>query len=273
MRVLLTGATGFVGQHIHAQLMKNTRWNITRTNYDLRGGVVASHQFDYIIHLASKSSVEESIKKPEQFIRNNISSMIKVLEFARKNPPKVFLHFSTVEVYNVTNPYAASKAAQEELANAYWKTYGVPVVIARSSNIIGAGQGHDKFVPKIIDSIKNGKKLDIYTSGGRVGSRVYNPIENITSAVLFLLKLYPTLQNFDPDFPVHFDIGGGQKMTNLQMATKIAELLDRPLNYTLVEPQQARPTYPRTLVASGAKLEEYGWTPPVTLEEGMAWIK
>lgn len=273
MNVLLTGSTGFLGQHVKDYLSSNPTWKIACPMADLTRTLSIMGPFDYIINLASKSSVEESVKQPVEFIRDNVAITTNLLEYARKYKPKVFLQMSTVEVYNVTNPYAASKAAQEEIANAYWKTYDIPVMIARSSNIVGEGQSEDKFVPKIIKQIKAGETVKIYTSNGKQGSRIYNPVLNVASAIRFMLELYPELQNYDDDFPVHFDIGGGQKMTNLAMAKLIADKLGKPLKYELYEPKVQRPTYAKTLTVTGSKLEDYGWRPPQTLERGLAWIQ
>jgi dTDP-glucose 4,6-dehydratase len=275
-KVLLTGSSGFLGKHLYKYLKQNTDWEIDTpiinlvnpyTVYPLGGN------YDYMINLASMSSVEASTKDPVGFIQTNTSIMLNVLEYARKYPPKVFLQMSTVEVYNVTNPYAASKAAQEEICNAYWKTYDIPIVIARSSNIIGEGQSPEKFVPKIIHQIKNGETVKLYTSDGKLGSRKYNPVNNVTDALLFLLKNYPYKQPLHKDFPVHFDITGGETLNNLTMAKKIAGILGRPLKYELIEPHQVRPTYAKSLVTHGTKLNKLGWRATQSLEDGLSFIE
>lgn len=273
MRVLITGSTGFVGSYVKNYLASLTRWEIVASDTDLTEQLPEMGTFDYIINLASRSSVEESVNKPADFIDTNVKIAINVLEYARTHTPKVFLQFSTVEVYNVTNPYAASKIAQEEIANAYWKTYNLPILIARSSNIIGPGQSPDKFIPKAIKTISHDEILKIYSSDGIIGSRVYNPIMNIADAIHFMLKIYSSLKNYDKNFPVHFDIGGGQKLTNLEMAQKIASRLHKELRFEIVEPKVERPTYASTLHTIGQKLEEYGWKPMMSLEEGLQWIR
>ena len=254
-RCLITGSTGFVGQHLVKYLRQNTDWQINP---------IAKH-YDYIINLASGSSVEKSIADPVVFIEDNINCMLDILERARMYPPKVFLHMSTVEVYNSSNPYAASKAAQEVIANAYQNTYGLPVVIVTSHNIIGAGQKSDKFVPKIIQQIKKGEELSIYVQNGTMGYRIYNPVENVCNAILYLLKAGITSGKYN--------ISGGAELTNLEMAKKIAKLLGKPLKYKTVEAQSIRPGYTRHLVSDGIALETLGWKPPKTLDEGLAWVK
>lgn len=279
MRALLTGATGFVGANVLDYLRHKTDIDFSLTETaDLLIGIPELGDFDYIINLGSASSVEKSVRMPRSFIRNNIKTMLNVLDYARQHPPKLFLHLSTVEVYNVTNPYAASKACQEAIADAYWRTYDVPVVIVRSSNIVGPGQSTEKFVPKLIDKIRRGEEIDIYTTDGKIGKRVYNTVTNIADAILYLLNNYPTylevanrLKTERP--PAHFDIGGGEEFDNLQMAEHIAMLLDKPLKYKLVEPAEKRPTYAKSLVTSGVLLDRFGWTPPENIDRGLRWIR
>ncbi len=277
MRVLLTGGSGFVGKHVSKYLKEKTDWEIVEPEVAELHVMPNMGKFDYIIHLASASSVEKSIRKPAEFIENNIITTLQVLEYARKRPPEVFLQMSTVEVYNITNPYAASKAAQEDAVTAYWKTYGLPVLILRSSNIIGEGQKNDKFVPKIIEKIKADEVVKIYTADGQIGSRKYVPVLNIADAILFLLDKYSTrdevLYDGATDFPVHWDIEGDEAMDNLAMAATIARLLHKPLHYEYFEPEKLRPAYPVSLKAKGAHLQDFGWQPPQTLEEGLSWIK
>ena len=99
---------------------------------------------DYIINMASESHVDRSITDPVDFCENNIKLALTMLEYAREAKPKIFIQISTDEVYGAalngmnhkewstilpSNPYSASKAAQEALAISYWRTYGVPIVI------------------------------------------------------------------------------------------------------------------------------------------------
>lgn len=257
--VFVTGASGFVGKHVVAYLRAHTDWRVVTS-------AIPDYGCDYIINLASGSSVEKSIKEPVDFIKNNITCMLDILEYARNYPPKIFLHMSTVEVHSLNNPYAASKAAQEAVASAYHNTYGVPVIMATSHNIVGEGQSPDKFVPKITQLIKDGEPVNIYVQNSVVGKRVYNSVLNVASALLFMLKL--------PFSPLaHYDIGGGEELNNLEMAILIASILNKPLDYKTIEAESIRPGYTSQLVTTGIKLEPLGWKPPRTLEEGLAWIK
>lgn len=241
MKVLITGSKGFVGTHL-CRVLDELGWQQTA-------------QADVIINLASNSSVEESIKHPRAMIMNNISCLLATLELARKNPPKAFIHISTVEAVRPTNPYAASKAAQEDICIAYRDTFNLPIVIVRSHNIVGEGQKPEKFVPKLVEKIKAGETIDIYGKG----SRVYVPVETVVSALIYIAE-HITQGTYL--------IGGGERLTNLAMAKKIAGILGIKGKYHMVE---GRPGYARALRGEGKPIP--GWKPPITLEEGLKWIR
>lgn len=232
--VFITGASGFVGRHLEKADVPD--------------------YLNVIFNLASISSVEESILYPKFVFKNNIDCMLQALEEARQTD-KTLVHLSTVEASRPSNPYAASKAAQEALALAYHNTYGVKVVIARSHNIIGEGQSEEKFIPKLVRQIKAGETVDIYDSG----SRVYNPIGNVISALEWLALIGKPGKIYL--------IRGGKAVTNLQMAEKVAKLLGKPLQYRVVK---GRAGYKPTIRGEGEKIPN--WKPPQTLEEGLAWI-
>jgi dTDP-glucose 4,6-dehydratase len=303
-RVLLTGADGFIGSGVLKYFMKHTDWQfvcicswrhfgkpsnikpdkrVEVITHDLRGPIPDLGGFDYIINLASESHVDRSIADPVNFIENNVSSTLQMLEYARNNKPKVFIQFSTDEVYGVTehgewdillpsNPYAASKAAQEMIAIAYWRTYGVPVVITNSNNIVGPNQHPEKFVPKIIQLVNSDQEVTIHTANGNPGRRHYNPVENVADALLFILNREPVAfpESTRPD---RFNLPGGEELDNLQMAQLIADLLGKELKYSLIDAETIRPGYDTFYSRTEGRLTELGWRPPLTLTEGLRWIK
>jgi dTDP-glucose 4,6-dehydratase len=295
-RVLITGASGFIGSNVLNYLLEKTDWtfvclcswrhrgnplNVPRVKrvevitHDLRGPIPELGHFDYILNLASESHVDRSITHPVTFVENNIRLMLSVLEYARDHQPNVFLQFSTDEVFGTpddgppgifapSNPYAASKAAQEMLAMAWHATYDVPILITNSNNVIGPNQDSEKFVPKIVDLISRGELVDIHTFGGHLGRRFYNPVNNVADAILFVLNGF---YGYD-----RVSIPGGVEMNNLEVATLIAKILGRDLDYELVEVSDIRPGYDTAYQEADNLLFDLGWTPPETLEEGLQWI-
>lgn len=307
----MTGASGFVGSSVLQYLLEHTDWEftciaswrhkgsplritpnprVTIVTHDLTGHMPAVGSFDYIINAASESSVDRSISDPVSVIENNVSSTLQVLEYARRVPPRVFIQFSTDEVFGTTshaeedvllpsNPYAASKACQEMIAIAYWRTYGVPVVITNSNNIVGTGQDAEKFVPKLIEWIRNDDEVIIHTQNGRPGTRFYNPVGNVAAALLFILGRRPRRYLADvssemrANQPDRYILPGGKKLNNLEIARLVAGLLGKELKYKTVDVDSIRPGYDEFYTDTSGRLLELGFIPPVTLEEGLEWVK
>lgn len=304
MKVLITGASGFVGSNVLQYLLNNTDWEFVAlcsfrhmgnplniplssrvkvVTCDLAAFIPDVGKFDYILHLASESHVDRSIEKPIPFVENNVSSTLLVLEYAVFNLNKDgrFILFSTDEVYGArkhedwdvllpTNPYAASKAAQEAIAIAYFNTYKVPVIITNSNNIVGKNQHPEKFVPKLVDLISAGDQVQLHASKGKYGARYYNPVQNVASALKFILGL-----PYKPDGvkPPRYSIPGGEKKNNLELARMVAKLLGEQLYYKTVDVHSLRPTYDAFYAEGEDKLRKLGWKPPYSLEEGLRWIQ
>lgn len=302
-RVLITGADGFIGSNVLQYLLNNTDWeftcicsfrhmgsplNIPLSNRvkiitaDLRGVVPEIGDFDYILHLASESHVDRSQADPVNFVENNISITLQILEYARKHPPERFILFSTDEVYGArehddwdilltTSPYSASKGSQELITMSYFNSYGVPAIITNCNNVIGPNQHPEKFVPKLVKLIKAGKMVDLHIHKGKYGRRIYNPVENVGSALKFILS-----QPYKPhgQFPPRYSILGGEELDNLQIAELVAEILGKELKYRDIEATTVRPGYDKFYSQSNEeKLFDLGWRPPRTLKEGLQWIK
>lgn len=242
---------------------------------------------DYIWNLAAESHVDRSISDPRPFIENNVQLAITMLELARVVKPEVFIQISTDEVYGPapadinfkewspivpSNPYSASKAAQEAIAISYWRTYNVPLVITNTMNLIGERQDIEKFVPMCIAKINAGKTVTIHGREGHIGSRFYLHARNHADALLFLTNRdnRPTL--FERDMhekPDRFNVRGEREVSNLEMAQMIADILGKELHYELVDHHASRPGHDPRYALDDTKLRRLGWTPPVSLQESL----
>lgn len=334
MRILLTGAGGFVGSHVLRHLLQNTDWEIvcpvsfrhkglpTRiqlsaqatdplTAYEYRNRVqvvmcelsapidpftaARFGDIDVIMNVASESHVDRSIDVPSQFFRNNTDLMLNLLDYAREAKPQLFLQMSTDEVYGPapagyahkewdtllpSNPYSASKAAQEAACVAYWRTYGVPVVITNTMNIIGEMQDSEKFVPKVMRHVAAGTPMPIHVSPtGEPGSRFYLHARNLADAWLFLTEMYVPRHfsaiNRVPHFadghdrPDRWHIVGEKEIDNITMAYMVANLMERELFVEPVNFHQSRPGHDLRYALDGTKLAEAGWTPPLSLDDSL----
>lgn len=244
---------------------------------------------DCVINMASESHVDRSIIDPKPFVRNNVMLTVNMLELARTLQPDVFVQISTDEVYGPmindmpypegsrhlpSNPYSASKAAQEMIAIAYWRTYGVPLIITNTMNNIGEMQDVEKFVPLLIKKMHAGEEISIHGSEADMGSRFYLHARNHADALLFILnnvtpRLYDGELPSDPldEGPDRFHIVGDTRVGNLEMAEKVAHLIKEPLHYKF--DSSVRPGHDLHYGLDGSKLNDLGWKPPLSFEESL----
>ena len=236
---------------------------------------------DHIINVASESHVDRSITDPVPFVMNNVALVLNMLEFAREVSPKTFLQISTDEVYGPapdgvnhkewatilpSNPYSASKAAQEAICISYWRTYGVPVIITNTMNLFGEMQDTEKYTAQLIRRISSGDVVSVHGKPGAVGSRYYLHARNQANALLYILEnVQPEMyvDQGDIDRPSRFNIVGDVEMDNLELAEKVAELMEKPLKYEFVDHHSTRPGHDRRYALDGTKLkQQFGWKAP-----------
>ena len=298
-KVLVTGGAGFIGAAVANHLTKQGYQvtvldaltyaaDISRLKptihdiivHDITAPIPDIGQFDYILHLAAETHVDNSITDPLRFVKTNVLGTANMLEFARKQTDLVmFLYFSTDEVfgpapgktlykewdrYNSGNPYSATKAGGEELVLAYGNTYRLPVVITHTMNVFGPTQHEEKFIPSTIYKILKGETVIIHSNAGRTraGSRFYIHANNVARAVEFVMDK-GKLQD-------KYNIVGEREVDNLTLAQMIAELLNKPLYHRMVDFHSSRPGHDLRYGLDGAKLAELGWRPKDSFERGLA---
>lgn len=204
MRVLLTGAAGFVGSHIADKLIESGAEVVALDSLTYAGRLnnlehlrhkgiqFVYHDFryplstatlksfgdvEYVIHNGAETHVSRSFVNPCLFVESNVIGTLNILEAARHLKPKKFIYVSTDEVYgpstkpfletnvlNPTNPYAATKAGAEYLAYSYYRCFGVPAVITRTMNMFGERQHPEKFVPLVIKKVLNNERIKIHAA-------------------------------------------------------------------------------------------------------------
>jgi dTDP-glucose 4,6-dehydratase len=241
---------------------------------------------DYVFNIASESHVDRSIFEPGPFIINNVSLICNMLDWAKEVGVKKFIHVSTDEVYGPaaaghdhkewedlylpSNPYSASKAAQESIAFSYWRTYGMPIAITNTMNIIGEMQDPEKFVPMVIKKVLAGEEVTIHGStDGQIGSRFYLHARNQSDALLHISSMdFKTYG--ESSLPLKYHVVGEKEVSNLEMAELIAEMLGKKLNYKVVDFHSARPGHDLRYGLDGTKLANTGWKHPISLEESLS---
>ncbi len=239
---------------------------------------------DYIISMASDSHVDRSITDPAPFIMNNVALVVNMLELARKIQPEVFLHVSTDEVYGPapagyahkewdtilpSNPYSGSKAAQEAACISYWRTFGVPVIITNTMNIIGERQDPEKFVPKIMYCLEKNVPMTIHGTPENIGSRFYLHARNQADALVFILKNLSAVSYPNSDRPDKYHIVGEREVNNLEMAQMVAEFWGKELKFEFEDFHTTRPGHDLRYALDGTKLAEAGWKAPMPLEKSL----
>jgi dTDP-glucose 4,6-dehydratase len=235
---------------------------------------------DYIIHMGAETHVDNSIANPIPFVMSNVVGTMNILEFARKCPNlKRIIYFSTDEVfgssdkrmfpdgfsewdrYNSSNPYSASKASGEELSLAWCNTYKLPLSVIHCMNSFGERQHVEKFIPRVIKTILNNGKVSIHTSNGVPGSRNWIHARNVAAATLFIMK--------NGAIGDKYNIAGDNERSNLEMAQFIADIMDRPLEYEMVEFYNSRPGGDFSYSLNGAKLRDMGFRYPVPFKDSL----
>lgn len=294
------GVSGNYHRLVDIEIWQQEKERVSLVHHDLRSPVndfVADRigQVDFILHLAASTHVDRSISDPMGFVLDNVVGTTNLLSFARTQTNlKGFLYFSTDEVfgpapagtayrewdrYNSGNPYAAAKAGGEEMALAFANTYNLPVIITHTMNVFGERQHPEKFIPLVIKKVLAGEKVLIHSNKEKTkaGSRFWIHGRNVGAAILFLLNRWAYEPNVLPR-PTYwrmpnadkFNIVGEREVDNLEMAQIIARVLNKPLEYELVDFHSSRPGHDLRYALDGKKLEGMGWKLPVDFEESLA---
>jgi dTDP-glucose 4,6-dehydratase len=326
MRVLLTGAGGFVGHHTLSHLLKTTDYHFTVTDsfrhrgnsarlrsvfdevvsaknrvkvvtHDLTTPIdlVTSREFgdiQIIISIASESHVDRSIEEPRSFIENNTNLILTLLEYSRQlQNIQLFLQISTDEVYGPapggilhkewdpyfpSNPYSASKAAQESICYSYWRTFGVPMVLTNTMNIVGERQDTEKFIPMIISNLINRKPITVHAKKildkWVSGSRFYLHARNQADALRYIIfNKQNLLLNYINDASVleKFHVVGEKEVSNEDMVNLLAGFIGTSPKIEFTDFHSSRPGHDLRYALDGEKLKNFGWVPPVPLEDSL----
>jgi dTDP-glucose 4,6-dehydratase len=242
---------------------------------------------DIVMHLAAESHVDRSIDGPTEFIQTNIVGTSVMLECARDYWQNLinrksfrFHHISTDEVYgslnntglfteetayNPSSPYSASKASSDHLVRAWYRTYGLPVLITNCSNNYGPYQFPEKLIPLMILNALEGKPLPVYGTGQNI--RDWLHVEDHARA------LYKAVTKGKVGETYH--IGGHNEKTNLEVVNAICEILDelspRFSSYKdLITFVADRPGHDQRYAIDAGKMQkELGWVPQETFETGL----
>ncbi|HEX8136001.1 MAG TPA: dTDP-glucose 4,6-dehydratase [Pyrinomonadaceae bacterium] len=310
-KLFVTGGAGFIGSAF-IRLALDAYPSCEITNFDaltyagnldnLQGLDEARHRFvrgdiadreavqralsegtEIIVNFAAESHVDRSIASADEFLRTNIIGTQVLLDAARSQGVRRFVHISTDEVmgslpedeeaffteaspYAPNSPYAASKAAAEHLVRAAHHTFGLDTVITRCGNNYGPRQFPEKFLPLMISNALNDEPIPVYGDGRNVRDWIY--VDDHCRAIMLVMEKGVAGEVYN--------IGARNERRNLEVVESVLEALGKPRS--LIRYVKDRPGHDRRYAIDPSRMEKgLGWRPVETWESGLAktiaWYK
>lgn len=228
---------------------------------------------DVIINFAAESHVDRSIKDATNFIKSNIQGVQTLLDSIKKFDDRRFLQVSTDEVYGSialgsadeeyglfpNSPYAATKASADLLVRAYHKTFGLNLLVTRSSNNYGQNQYPEKLIPLFITNLMEGKKIPIYGNGENIRDWIH--VDDNCEAIFCVLK--------DGEIGETYNIGGGNEISNINLTKSILELMGQGIDcLSYVEDRLGHDF--RYSVNSSKVHSKIGFNPKISFSKGLS---
>ena len=251
-------------------------------SFDLLKYIFTNNTITHIIHFAAQSHVQNSFEDSLQYSMDNIIGTHNLLEVNRRYNKNLikFIHVSTDEVYGEsmldineshktehsvlcpTNPYAATKASAELLAQSYNHSFNMPIIITRGNNVYGPNQYPEKLIPRFIMLLKEDKKVTIQGDG---------------SCVRAFLHAYDTASAFETilikgKIGEIYNIGcdEGMEYTVMEVAKKIIKLVKNTEDYNeWIEYIEDRPFNDKRYYISNKKVKDLGWEITVEFDDGL----
>jgi dTDP-glucose 4,6-dehydratase len=264
-KIIVTGGLGFIGSEFVNYVMENTTHDVVvldKMTYAANIDNIKNAfrlikkdicdvteedlgEYDYIVNFAAETHVDNSISNGRPFVETNVMGTFNLLEVARKNKNlKKFLQISTDEVYGdmddndinnristeefpmkASSYYSATKVSSDMLVISANRTYGLPYLITRTCNNFGEHQNNEKFIPKIISSIKNGVEVPVYGDGSQVREWIHS-LDNVKQ--IYKLLVSDVVNEV-------YNIGSGERYKNIEIINIIGNILGTEVKYKFVE--------------------------------------
>ena len=271
MRIIVTGGLGFIGSNFVNLLSSTTDHEILivdKVTYaadlnNIEGDVPLLKkdicdvtpedlgEYDYIVHFAAESHVDNSIENGRPFLETNVMGTFNLVECARHNKSlKKFIHISTDEVYgdmddklvlnksatekdnlDPSSYYSSTKASSDMIVKSAHRTFGLPYLITRTCNNFGENQHKEKFLPKIFDCVMNGKTVPLYGDGLHQREWMYVK-DNVK--VIYDLMMDDEVVNDIYNIGTSVSHPTGGVYQNKELIELISEILGKEVNFEYV---------------------------------------
>ena len=255
-------------------------------SYDLIKHIIKTYKPTHIIHFAAQSHVQNSFTDSIQYTKDNILGTHNLLEVNRLYNPELqkFIHVSTDEVYGEsmldenenhkteqsilcpTNPYAATKAGAELIAQSYNHSFGMPIIITRGNNVYGPNQYPEKVIPRFINQLKEDKPITIQGDGSCV--RAFLHAYDTATAFETILEKgnVGEIYNIGCDEAMEYSILDVAKILIKKIKGEDKDI-EKWIDYI-----EDRPFNDKRYYISNEKLKKLGWTINIGFDEGIKML-
>lgn len=297
--VVITGGAGFIGSHVVELLLKKNYHVIVvdiqklnrsyfflnnlekKVDYqqldilhqkDINSLFVSQHP-DYVIHLAALSTVDEAYRNPRKAFETNIMGTVNILEACRNfSGIKGILVASSDKAYGKTkkiyketsplkgdHPYDVSKSSEDLIAQTYYKTYGLPVIVTRFGNVYGEGDLHyDRIIPGICKAVITGQSLAIRSDGTYVRDYVY--VKDVVRGYVFLMEKSGELKG------EVFNFSSNDTCSVLELVRKAQHIFKTKILYKIFDTAINEIPYQHL---DDSKIRKLGWKLVYSLEKSL----
>ena len=270
--------------NVEKEVRESDRYKLVKGNlcsYDLVYHIINDYNIEYVIHFAAQSHVQNSFDDSLQYTKDNIVGTHNLLEVCRKyGKIKRFIHVSTDEVYGEsmisdnenkkneesilcpTNPYAATKAGAELIAQSYYHSFNLPIIITRGNNVYGANQYPEKIIPRFIKQLKEDKKVTIQGDGSNI--RAFIHVMDVARAFALILE--------KGEIGEIYNIGSddNEEYSVLEIAKMLIKKIKKTDEYNEhLEYIEDRTFNDKRYYISNEKIKKLGWTIIENFDEGI----
>lgn len=305
-KIIVTGGTGFIGSHLVKELVslgakvtvidivvqnksyfaqQKLEKKVTLQLIDIAKRKQINDLFlkikpEYVFHLAAEAIVGRSYENPFKTFQTNIMGTVSILEAARVTGVKGVIVASSDKAYGKTkesytessplkgdHPYDVSKSCTDLIAQTYYKTYGLPIVVTRFGNVYGEGDLHmDRIIPGICKAIIKHEPLLVRSDGKYIRDYLY--VKDVVAGYQFLLKNLPKTKG------EAFNFSSKDTLSVLALIHKTEKILQTKIDYKIINTAKNEIPYQHL---NDTKVKKLGWKNTYSLQqvlpEILKWYK